>query len=105
MTAILMRLSRIKWASRPRLAQRRNSLFSDSALRLDSSSGFAAAFPDLDRDGDLDVFIGNAYDQLNQVWLNNGVGVSQTAVNANYHGSTEQLLAQTVTDHYVTSLG
>jgi hypothetical protein len=48
--------------------------FSDSGLRLGRSNSNAVALGDLDSDGDLDAFIGNVEDVVNEVWFNQRSG-------------------------------
>jgi hypothetical protein len=51
----------------------RNAPFVDSGQSLGSSSSFAVALGDMDKDGDLDAFVTNEA-QPNKVWLNDGSG-------------------------------
>jgi hypothetical protein len=49
--------------------------FVDSGQRMGRSYGQAVALGDLDGDGDLDAFVGNAYfERPDEVWLNDGRG-------------------------------
>ncbi len=49
--------------------------FTDSGQRLGQSDGSAVALGDLDGDGDLDAFIGNAHSgRADEVWWNDGAG-------------------------------
>ncbi len=49
--------------------------FTDSGQRLGHSDGSAVALGDLDGDGDLDSFVGNAhFGRADEVWLNDGGG-------------------------------
>jgi hypothetical protein len=49
--------------------------FADSQQRLGNADGHAVALGDLDGDGDLDAFVGNAYyGRADEVWLNDGAG-------------------------------
>ena len=48
--------------------------FLDSGQALGSSYSADVALGDVDGDGDLDAFVGNAYNQVNKVWLNDGAG-------------------------------
>ncbi|MBU0494352.1 MAG: VCBS repeat-containing protein [Chloroflexi bacterium] len=47
--------------------------FSDSGQSLNPTMGADLAIGDIDRDGDLDVFVSNAF-APNEVWLNDGTG-------------------------------
>ncbi len=58
--------------------------FADNGQRLGHSDGYAVALGDLDGDGDLDAFVGNAhFGRANEVWLNDGAG--------NFMGSEQRL--------------
>ncbi|HLF24739.1 MAG TPA: FG-GAP-like repeat-containing protein [Anaerolineae bacterium] len=49
--------------------------FTDSEQRLGSSNGQAVALGDVDGDGDLDAFVGNAdFGRADEVWWNDGEG-------------------------------
>jgi hypothetical protein len=49
--------------------------FADSGQRLGNGDGYAVALGDLDGDGDLDAYVGNAYQgRADQVWINDGTG-------------------------------
>ncbi len=48
--------------------------FSDSGQNLGASQSYRVDLGDVDNDGDLDAFVGNANAQSNKVWLNDGAG-------------------------------
>jgi uncharacterized repeat protein (TIGR01451 family) len=51
-----------------------SGLMSNSGQALGYQESHVVALGDLDRDGDLDAFVGNFLAQPNEVWLNNGRG-------------------------------
>jgi hypothetical protein len=66
-----------------------SSVYSDTAQSFGSSDSWGLAVGDLDEDNDLDVFVANAHDQPNKVWLNNGNGIfSDSGQNLGTNDST-----------------
>ncbi len=52
-----------------------NGNFTDSGQLLGNRNSYRVDLGDLDGDGDLDAFVGNAVQQPNKVWLNDGTGM------------------------------
>ena len=50
-------------------------VFTNSGQALANNDSFHADLGDLDGDGDLDAFVANRQQDLDQVWLNDGTGV------------------------------
>ncbi len=69
--------------------------YRDSGQRLGESRSQSVALGDLDGDGDLDAFVangGNGTGEANQVWLNDGTGVFNTAQSLSDFNSKEVAL-------------
>jgi hypothetical protein len=71
--------------------------FADTGQRLDEADGYAVALGDLDGDGDLDAWVGNAYHgPANSVWLNDGRGQFADSGQRLGEGNTRRVLLDDV---------
>ena len=73
-----------------------NGVFTQSDASMPNPDGVAMALADLDSDNDLDAVVGNAGNNVNTVWLNNGQGNFQQALELEA-GNTEAVALGDVT--------